>query len=536
MPAAERATFDNAYYVSAGQDESATWQEFGEMRFTGPDAVTDAFGPKAIDPLHATGNWATTRYVPWTSWAAAANIWPSASGTVSTEAETSGMAVFAHELSHNLGLPDNYDNPFAVQTAAHRRRHVGHDEPRLVQRPGRPAHALDDPADAGRRPRRAARHPQQAEARLRRRTRDMLRLNRDGLAQSGLAVAEVKAREVTPNGDLAGVHILLDGAGRPEPACRYQHRPALRGPVVHEATGISSRGRFNDYTVEVVQQIGADSFVGGHGVLLGKTKNSSTCGSFSCQPGYIDANPQDINQVDYVKADGTPVKATLGDERQLNDGTFNAGLNSGSTYEYKAAANKLHFYIIDKRTDEQGALRYKVGIRSTGRRRPADAWRPARHARPRHRRGPCDLHVPAQEHGRCGHRAERPPAARPRSSSAATSTACRRPPRARGWTAHLKNALATAKFGETVQVPVYVDKAANASASGSVTLTGDVRERSVEGHVRDLLGRYRRHRRRHRPGDARAEPRHGGQLRSVHAGHAEGLLRHHGGQGHLDRR
>ena len=85
------------------------------MRFTGPETVSDAFGPKAIDPLHAKGNWATTRYIPWTSWAAAANIWPSASGTVSTEAESSGMAVFAHELSHNLGLPDNYNNPFAVQ-------------------------------------------------------------------------------------------------------------------------------------------------------------------------------------------------------------------------------------------------------------------------------------------------------------------------------------------------------------------------------------------------------------------------------------
>ena len=87
---------------SAGQDESATWQEFGEMRFTGPETVTDAFGPKAIDPLHARGNWATTRYIPWTSWAAAANIWPSAAGNSSTEAESSGMAVYAHELSHNL--------------------------------------------------------------------------------------------------------------------------------------------------------------------------------------------------------------------------------------------------------------------------------------------------------------------------------------------------------------------------------------------------------------------------------------------------
>ena len=48
------------------------------MRFTDQDAVTDAFGPKAIDPLHPRGNWATTRYIPWTSWAAATNIWPSA--------------------------------------------------------------------------------------------------------------------------------------------------------------------------------------------------------------------------------------------------------------------------------------------------------------------------------------------------------------------------------------------------------------------------------------------------------------------------
>ena len=24
------------------------------------------------------------------------------------------MAVFAHELSHNLGLPDNYNNPFTA--------------------------------------------------------------------------------------------------------------------------------------------------------------------------------------------------------------------------------------------------------------------------------------------------------------------------------------------------------------------------------------------------------------------------------------
>ena len=166
VPAAERATFDNAYYVSAGHDESATWQEFGEMRFVDQNAVTDAFGPKHINPAFPR-NWALTRYVPWTSWAAANNIWPSASGTVSTEAESSGMGVFAHELSHNLSLPGQLRQPVREPDLALGRRHVGHDEPRLVQRPGRPAHPLAGAADAGRLARRAARHAPQAEARVR---------------------------------------------------------------------------------------------------------------------------------------------------------------------------------------------------------------------------------------------------------------------------------------------------------------------------------------------------------------------------------
>ena len=49
---------------------------------------------------------------------------------------------------------------------------------------------------------------------------DLLRLNRNGLAQTGLAVAEVKAREVEPGGDLAGVRVTLDGAGDTNPPCR----------------------------------------------------------------------------------------------------------------------------------------------------------------------------------------------------------------------------------------------------------------------------------------------------------------------------
>ena len=67
------------------------------------------------------------------------DIWPNASGNTSIEAEAPAWRTYAHELTHNLGLPDNYNNPFATDPAGHRDRHVGHDEPRLVQRPGRPA-------------------------------------------------------------------------------------------------------------------------------------------------------------------------------------------------------------------------------------------------------------------------------------------------------------------------------------------------------------------------------------------------------------
>ena len=89
--------------------------------------------------------------------------------------------------------------------------------------------------------------------------------------------------------------------------------------------------------------------------------------------------------------------------------------------------------------------------------------------------------------------------------------------RGTGWTAHLKNALATAKFGETIQVPVYIDKAAGAAASGSVTLTA-TSESDPTKTMSVTCSTARATRRRHRPGDARADDGHAGVLRPVHAG------------------
>ena len=91
--------FDFVFFLSAGQDESSTWQEFGPMKFPTKEDVTDEFGP----PDPALPNWVDTRYVEWTSWASGSTIWPNAGGGSSTQAESSGMSVFAHEFSHILG-------------------------------------------------------------------------------------------------------------------------------------------------------------------------------------------------------------------------------------------------------------------------------------------------------------------------------------------------------------------------------------------------------------------------------------------------
>jgi hypothetical protein len=304
---------------------------------------------------------------------------------------------------------------------------------------------------------------------------DILRLNRSGLAQTGVAVAEVKAREVAPNGDLAGVRVNLDGDGDRNKVCLTSQAGVdntCEGPWRSSPTG-AIQGRFNDYTMEVVQQIGSDSFAPGHGVLIGKSKtSSSTCGTYSCFVWYIDSNPQDIDQVDFVRPDGSVQKATQGDERQLNDGSFNVGVNSGGAYEYKTDANGLHFYILDKRTDEEGILHYKVGVRSLEGTGPQTRGVSLGAAAKGTDEGFSTCTFPLKNTGTA---AEVPAGAHPgvvddgvfasdiyRLSAASNTT---------GWTAHLRNALASAKFGQTTQVPVYIEKVTGAPSTGSVTLT-----------------------------------------------------------------
>lgn len=90
------AAYELVFILSAGQDESSTWQEFGEMKFQIKEDVPDEFGPPDAGSGNDT-NYAKTRYVEWSSWAAASAIWPNAGSGSSTQAESSGMGTYAHE-------------------------------------------------------------------------------------------------------------------------------------------------------------------------------------------------------------------------------------------------------------------------------------------------------------------------------------------------------------------------------------------------------------------------------------------------------
>jgi M6 family metalloprotease-like protein len=441
------AGFDFVFYLSAGQDESGTWQEFGMMKFRTKQDVTDAFGP----PDPALPNWSNTRYVDWTSWAAGSSLWPNAGGGSSTQAESSGQGVYAHELSHILGIGDNYNNPYGTPA---RRDYNGIWD--MMSRgsfngPGGPHSRWVIPATAG-----ASMGSQHM---LRNKIklgivdeRNVLRLSREALAQSGTVIAKVTARSVQPGTTgLTGVNIALN-ADR-SPSCSVQTNPFCDG------------GGYNNYTVEVVDRMGADSFTPDAGVLLAKTKNADSAPFVWA----VDANPQDIGMTDYVLPDGTRVPITVGDYRQLSDALFHAGTNSGSEYEYVDQANRLHFYVLDVQRDSRGVLSYTVAIRSldgAGPQQRGVRVNPAVGST-----GPdgvATCRFPLVNTGRTAPPAgQHPEPVGPYLDGDVYRVSAKA---ADGWTVSVPNALATAKFGGSVEVPVHAQRNGG-SLTSKVTLT-----------------------------------------------------------------
>jgi hypothetical protein len=426
------------------------------MMFQTRDDIPDAFGPPrnpdGSAPLNQLGqpmpNWADTRYVDWTSWRSAASHWPNAGGGTSTQAESSGLSVFAHEFSHLRGLPDNYNNPFADNE----RNFTGYWE--MMSRgtfngPGGTHNRWQVPnaGGSGLGPHHLLHFKNQLGVLA---ATDQTTFARDTLQTQGVAVVDIKSREFAPGGDLVGMTVTL-GTGDLAGTCANQgYTDVFYCP---NRTG----GPYLHYRMEVVDRVGNDSFAPGHGVLLTKSRNSGTP-----RVWMIDPNPQDIGMIDFYRPDGTPVAVVRGDPRQLNDATFHAGTNSGSEYEYVDTFNKLHFYVLDTYRDDDGVLHYRVAVRRFDNGDPfargVALGKPAKHGHGANDLVSCTF--PLRNTGTAGAAPFDHDVYRVSATSSSDD-----------WTLTLPNALAAAKPGEQAKVRVYAVPDAGATAGTTVTLT-----------------------------------------------------------------
>jgi M6 family metalloprotease-like protein len=346
-----KSEYDAVLRIYAGYDETGVWQEFGEMKFLSKDNIPKEWG----NPDSTRPRWIPTRYVPWTSWKAGQMQWGLSS---IRQGENSGT--ITHELGHYaFDTGDNNNNPY-IQPY----RRVGSGPWDMMDRgsfngPGGPHMRWVVPPAMG------ASMP--AGLMLRNRMvnaflgeKQVLTLSREELAKSGPVVAGITARAVEPlPGTYSGIIVRLDGDEL------HDRTPADDPSLNPLSPGIPN---YDFYSMEVVQRIGYDSFCPDNGVLLAKNKDKESRNGgpngFNCFNWVIDAHPEDINRIDYIKPDGTPVMRTIADYRQLNDALFHAGANSGSLAEWIDEPNRLHFYIIDLLKNNEGILTYKVGVRS----------------------------------------------------------------------------------------------------------------------------------------------------------------------------
>ena len=345
--------FDFNFIIHAGYDESGVWQELGEMMFQNAGAVTNPFGP-IVGGANVPGmpNSAVTRYVPWTSWYAAKSIWSSASGGTSIQGENDGMGTFAHEFGHIMALGDNYNNPYGIPVS---RTYSGPWE--LMSRgsfngPGGPHTRWMVPSTLG------ASAP--SHHMLRNKIKQgflspdqYLNLDRDRLAETGPVFADILSREVPTGSEfgrtgLHGINISMVDNTPPNSLNDDWRADMQRGAKW-----------YNNYTLEVVDRVGFDSFAPDTGVLLAKTKNSESAPNI----WVIDSHKEDINQVDFKRPDGSTAMLSKGDYQQLADALFKAGTGDGVVSEYTDEHNRLHFYILDKKYDAKGALSYRIAVR-----------------------------------------------------------------------------------------------------------------------------------------------------------------------------
>ena len=454
-----KSQYDAILRIYAGYDETGVWQEFGEMKFLTQDDIPVEWG----NPDTTKPRWIPTRYVPWTSWKAGQMQWGLSS---IRQGENSGT--ITHELGHYaFRTGDNNNNPY-IQPY----RRVGSGPWDMMDRgcfngPGGPHMRWVVPASMG------AAMP--AGLMLRNRmvngfiTEDqVLTLSREDLAKSGPVIATVASRAVDPlPNTFAGIIVRLDGA---EPHDRTPEDDPAVNPL---SPGIPD---FDFYSLEVVQRIGYDSFCPDNGVLLAKNKYKESRNGgpngFNCFNWVIDAHPENINKIDYIRPDGKPVMRTIADYRQLNDALFHAGLNSGSQFEWVDPQNRLHFYIIDYQKNTEGKISYKIGVRSldgSGPQKRDLKVFPSAVKKMKSTAGYCFFTIT-----NAGEPSATDPSLHDQNTTPWLNNDIYRLSvtiEGKGWSAQLLNGLISLVPGASEMVPVYLTRETNSSHTGKVILT-----------------------------------------------------------------
>jgi len=371
--AASGEEYDFAFIVHAGYDESTVWQELGEMMFLNPESVPDEFGPPDLAGFENMPNWAKTRYVPWTSYYGAKAIWSAASSAtingkrirVSIQGESDGMGTFAHEFGHLRGLGDNYNN-----AALDPRTYSGYWETMSrgsFNGPGGTHTRWMIPSTLGA----SLSAPHMLRNKIKQgfvEDDEVLQIDRDQLKETGPVFADITARQAPIGSEFDrtgsyGINISMNDLTPTD---------YLAGDWRND---ILNNRLYDNYTLEVVDRFGTDSFAADSGVLIAKTKNAETAPNI----WVVDSHPEDINLKDFTRPDGTTAMVGKGDPRQTLDALFKAG--SGTSLvagkfdgsieqdtvvsEYVDPYNKLHFYVLGNQKDNDGVLRYQVAVRNT---------------------------------------------------------------------------------------------------------------------------------------------------------------------------